>query len=245
LFFTPTFIVKINLIIAMTTKTSTSPIIKVKGRKMPFKDRHEAGQKLAKVLLSYKRQPCTIVLGLPRGGVVTAFEIAKALELPLDVICPRKIGAPHNPELGVGAITESGVCFLNEHLIQELDVPHVYLEAEIEKERQLAQQRAVLYRKNRPPLQIKDSTVILVDDGLATGGTMKVAIQAVKAQKAAKVIVAVPVSPPDTLDEIKALVDQVFCLESPALFYAVGQFYDNFSQTEDQEVIELLSASLS
>jgi putative phosphoribosyl transferase len=206
-----------------------------------FRDRQDAGQKLATALLGYANQKDAIVIGLPRGGVVTAAEVAKKLHLPLDIVCPRKVGAPFNPELALGAVTESGDGFFNQDLLRQLEIPEHYLQAEIEKEKKVAHARCVAYRKGKPPLNLKDKVVILVDDGLATGATMKAAIQLVRAAKAKKIIVAVPVSPQETLHEIKELANEVVCLSTPYLFQAVGQFYDDFSQTEDDEVIELLT----
>lgn len=207
---------------------------------MFFKNRHDAGIKLANALLKYQKTEDTVVIGLPRGGVVTAFEIAASLGLPLDVVCPRKIGAPCNPELAIGAVTETGAGFFNDGLISQLSVSQEYLKAEIAKERKESAHRTSLFRKNRPPLHLENKTVILVDDGLATGATMKAAIQWVKNQKPSHLIVAVPVAPQDSLLEIENLADVVVCLYVPSLFYAVGQFYENFNQTSDEEVIKLL-----
>jgi putative phosphoribosyl transferase len=205
-----------------------------------FHDRSDAGRKLAPLVAKYKKQKDVIVLGLPRGGVVTAFEVALFLEVPLDIICPRKVGAPQNPELALGAVTETGKGFFNNDLIERLGVSTRYLEEEIAKEKLRAQTRLSLYRKDRPPLHLQGKTVLLIDDGVATGATMKAAILAVKDQKAAKIIVAVPVSPPDTAEEIREMVDEFVSIATPSLFQAVGQFYRNFGQTEDAEVIALL-----
>jgi putative phosphoribosyl transferase len=208
---------------------------------MIFQDRHDAGKQLVHLLAKYKNRPQAIVLGLPRGGVVTAYEVAKGLQLPLDVTCPRKIGAPFNQELAIGAITETGEGVFNEDLITRLEIPEIYISHAIEIEKKQAQRRVNLYRKNRPNLSLEGKTVILVDDGLATGATMKAAIKSVKVAGADKIVVAVPISPPDTFQEIKEEVDEAFCLDTPIFFQAVGQFYEDFSQTEDEEVIELLS----
>lgn len=205
-----------------------------------FRDRTDAGKQLVPLLKKYSKDPNAIVIGLPRGGVVNAYEVATGLHLPLDVICPRKIGAPFNPELAIGAITESGEGILNEELLSQIQVPASYIKQEIEKEKKVAQRRLEAYRKNRPKLDFKGKTVILVDDGLATGATMKAAIKSVKAAGANKVVVAVPVAPPDTYEEIAGMVDEIVVIALPAFFAAVGQFYDNFSATEDQEVIDLL-----
>lgn len=207
---------------------------------MIFKNRSDAGQRLAKELSRYRNAPQAIVLGLPRGGVVTAYEIARALGLPLDVTCPRKIGAPFNPELAIGAITETGKTFFNDDVIGQLGVTRDYIAQAMEKEKIRAEERSLLFRKGKAPLNVKGMTVILVDDGLATGATMKAAIQSVKEGGASKTVVAIPVAPPDTLREIASMVDEVVCLSAPVFFSAVGQFYEDFSQTEDYEVIELL-----
>jgi putative phosphoribosyl transferase len=208
-----------------------------------FENRQDAGKKLALALEKYKNQKDLIVIGLPRGGVVLAYEVALFLKAPLDVVCPRKVGAPFNPELAIGAVTETGEGFFNEDLIRSVGVSPQYIEKESAKEQERARMRLALFRKGRPPLDFKNKTVIIVDDGIATGATMKAAIQAVKKQKAKKVVVAVPVSPPDTAAEVKEMCDDFICLDTPWLFQAVGQFYREFNQTEDEEVVDLLSKS--
>lgn len=207
---------------------------------MLFKDRQHAGKLVANLLEKYRDDSNTIIFGLPRGGVVLAYEVAKHLKLPLDIICARKIGAPYNPEFGVGAITESGESFIDEEVIDRLDISPEYLQNEIKKESKEAARRLAIYRKDRPLAQLKDKTVILIDDGIATGATMKAAIKTLQARKTKKIVVAVPVAAPETLEEIRSMVDEVICLAAPVFFQAVGQFYENFSQTTDQEVIQLL-----
>lgn len=207
---------------------------------MFFKNRSDAGERLAKKLDQYHHNPKAIVIGLPRGGIVTAYEIASALGLPLDVTCPRKIGAPHNPELAIGAITETGKTFFNEDLIRQLEIPYTFIKSEMEKERHRAEDRSSLFRRGRPPLNVKGVTVILVDDGLATGATMKAAIQSMKEGGAGKIVIAVPVASPHGLRDIEEMADEVVCLSAPPSFSAVGEFYEDFSQTEDAEVVELL-----
>ena len=187
----------------------------------------------------YKQSPQTIVLGLPRGGVVVAKEVAESLHLPLDVIVPRKIGAPKNPELAIGAIAGNGIV-LDQSLIQSLGVEKSYLDKTIAEEKKEAERRLALFRKGRSPLRLHDWTVLLIDDGIATGSTMLASIAAIKVEKAKKIVVAVPVAPPDTIQRIKNEVEEVVCLISPKWFMAVGQFYSSFPQTTDQEVIELL-----
>lgn len=207
---------------------------------MIFKDREEAGQKLISKLQEYKKNPNAIVLALPRGGVVTAFEIAKGLDLPLDVIIPQKIGAPDMQEFAIGAITEDGQSFLNEDTISAYGISKEYIKQETEKKIKEAGRRAKLYRKNLPILNLKNKIAILVDDGIATGATMEVSIKSVKAKKAKKIIIAVPVIAPDSLQKIKKEVDEIIYLDAPQNFGAVGAFYENFEQVEDNRVIELL-----
>ncbi|MCB1081248.1 MAG: phosphoribosyltransferase [Chlamydiia bacterium] len=207
---------------------------------MYYKNREEAGQKLAQVFRKYQKQPDVIILGLARGGVVIAAEMGKVLGLPFDLIMVRKIGAPNNPELAVGAITETGKGYFNEELIYALNVPKEYLEQVIHSEKGVAEKRLALYRKNRKGPDLKGKTVILVDDGIATGATMIAAIRSSKSQGAKEVIVAVPVAPPDTLKRIEAVADHVVCLYATDDFQAVSQFYAIFPQVEDQEIIELL-----
>jgi putative phosphoribosyl transferase len=210
---------------------------------MQFRDRADAGQKLVQLLNRYREKKETVVIGLPRGGVVVAWQVAHELHLPLDVICPRKIGAPGNPELAIGAITEEGDPILDFSLIQSMDVSEKYLTERIEMERENARHRVQEYRSDRPPLQLRGQIVILIDDGLATGSTMRAAIASVRARHAHRVVVAVPVSPLDTAEEMKLLSDTFICLDTPAPFYAVGQFYEQFDQVTDEEVIDLLKRS--
>lgn len=208
---------------------------------MLFVDREDAGKKLASLLQEYADQN-VIVLGLPRGGVITAYQVARALKAPLDVTCPRKIGAPWNPELAIGAVSEAGEATFNEDLLTMFNIPEQTLEAAIEREKAEALRRLVVYRSGKPPLALENKIVILVDDGLATGSTMKAAIRGVQARKVKQIIVAVPVSPPETLEEIQQLVHRAICLYAPPFFQSVGQFYQNFGQTSDEEVISLLNA---
>lgn len=210
---------------------------------MIFKDRQDAGQKLAQALKKYKDQKDTLILALPRGGVVTAFEIAKELNLPLDLVVPRKIGAPDNEEYAIGAITESGEGIFNQEVIDSLGIPKEYLNKKIAEEKKEAQRRLKTYRQDRPILNLANKTVIIVDDGIATGLTMRAAIKSIKENKAQKIIVAVPVSAKDSLKEIGKEVDQIICLDAPLFFGAVGAFYHDFGQTSDEEVIELMKQS--
>lgn len=207
-----------------------------------FKNRKEAGAELAKRLAPYKNHPKGIVIGLPRGGVVLAAEVAKALSLPLDVVCPRKIGAPINPEFAIGAITETGEGIFDSQAIKYMGVTDDYIESKVAEEKEQAMRRLSLFRKGMPARDLKDKVVLIVDDGLATGSTMKAAIQSIKSEGADKVVAAVPVSPVDTLEEVTEMVDEIVCIAAPPFFQAVGQFYDNFSETTDDDVIEIMNA---
>ncbi|HKZ81206.1 MAG TPA: phosphoribosyltransferase [Pyrinomonadaceae bacterium] len=204
-----------------------------------FKDRQEAGQILANKLSNYAKQN-VIVLGLPRGGVPVAFEVAKALKATLDVYVVRKLGVPGHEELAMGAIASGDVRILNKPAIADLLISEEEIEAETRKEREELKRRELLYRDDRPPLDVTNRTVILVDDGIATGSTIKAAIAALKKQKAGRIVVAVPVAPASTIEEIKGDVDEVICVSSPEFFYAISLWYDEFPQTSDEEVRELL-----
>jgi putative phosphoribosyl transferase len=205
-----------------------------------FRDRADAGRQLAQVVAGRKLPPGAIVLGLPRGGVPVAAEIARALDLPLDVLCVRKIGVPYQPELAMGAIASGGAVVRNAEVLAQLpdaetDFANVLAQERIELER-----RERLYRGPAGPLAIAGRTVVLVDDGLATGATMEAAVHALRAMGAARVVVAVPVGAPDACSRIAAAADEVVCLIQPMHFASVGQWYDTFDQTEDAEVRGLL-----
>lgn len=205
---------------------------------MVFRDRREAGQKLAAALKKYKNRPETVILALPRGGVVCGAQAAAELHLPLDIVVPRKIGAPENPEYAVGALTETGEIIWNEEEIKSI-APEALKET-IALEKKEAARRLKIYRGGRAPLDLGGKTVILVDDGVATGLTMRAAISAVKQRKPLKIVVAVPVSAEDAAEKIKAEVDEFIALQTPAFFVAIGAFYETFNQTTDKEVVELL-----
>jgi predicted phosphoribosyltransferase len=204
-----------------------------------FSDRVEAGKRLASALRDFAGKN-GIVLAIPRGGVVVGYEIAKALSLPLDVIIPRKIGAPDNPELAIGAMTEDGTIILDDNLITYIGVPRDYIKAESERQKHEIERRLKLYRQNEPYPSLKGLDVVIVDDGIATGSTMKAALASVKNRGASTVTVAVPVGPPSTIKELKKQADRVVCLYTPEYFQAIGQFYTDFNQTTDEEVIQLL-----
>lgn len=205
---------------------------------MLFKNRKDAGAQLAAALqmLSLKTG---IVIGLPRGGVVVAAEVAKGLHLPLDVIIPRKIGAPFNPELAIGALA-GDIVLLNDEMIAGFAINHAYLDEEIAKEKKEAARRLSLYRSGKPAQDFHGKTVILVDDGIATGATMRASIRYLQKCQVMRLIVAVPVAPLEAIQKLRKEGLEVICLSTPASFYAVGQFYEDFPQTEDAEVIALL-----
>jgi putative phosphoribosyl transferase len=204
-----------------------------------FNDRIDAGKRLASVMPNFRGRDA-IVLAIPRGGVVVGFEIAQALGFPLDVIIPRKIGAPGNPELAIGAVTEDGTIILDEELVSYLGVSQEFIDAESERQKQEINRRLKLYRKDEPYPELSGLTVILVDDGIATGSTMKAALASVRNKGAENVFIAVPVGPPATIEELKRRADAVFCLLTPEYLDAIGEFYRNFEQTTDEEVIALL-----
>lgn len=211
------------------------------GERPPFKDRHDAGLQLATALM-YLKKDRPIILALPRGGVPVAYEVAHELMAPLDVLLVRKIGAPGYPELGLGAIVdgEEPQTVLNDDLIRQLDVSPTYLAAEIERQRTEMERRRRRYCGDRPPLQVHGRTVIVVDDGIATGGTMAAALKGLAQEAPEKLVFAVPVAPREALDQLCAGIDDGVCLVVPRDFRAVGQYYEDFDQTSDEEVVALL-----
>lgn len=209
-----------------------------------FRDREDAGQKLAPKLDSYRGDANAILLALPRGGVVVAAELARELDLALDIVVPRKIGAPGNPEFAIGAITEDGESLFDERVIVALDISPEYIAQAVQEEQREAERRMNVYRGDRPSLDVNGKTTILVDDGVATGATMRVAIRSVRKRGAAKIVVAVPVIALDTLEILQREADEVVYVDAPLLFGAVGSFYENFPQTTDEEVISLLRSYL-
>jgi len=207
-----------------------------------FQDRTDAGRQLAEELLSYAGRDDAIVLALPRGGVPVAFEVAQRLGVPLDVFVVRKLGVPGHEELAMGAIASGGIRVLNEDVLYVLPDAQSIVEMVTAIEREELKRRERDYRGDRPAPEVRGRTVILVDDGLATGATMRAAAAALRQQGAAKIIVAVPVGAPSTCHEIKSVADAVVCLQTPGSFMGVGQYYEDFSQTSDEEVRELLAA---
>ncbi len=206
-----------------------------------FLDRRDAGQRLAQELGSYANRSDLLVFGLPRGGVPVAYEVAHALHAPLDVFIVRKLGFPGHPELAMGAIATGGVRILDRRLIEMYDVPEDAIDEVTESEQRELERREKLYRDDRPSPEVRDHTVILIDDGLATGSTMRAAVQALRQEGARKVVVAVPIAPPDTCEAMSHEVDDIICAITPEPFLAVGVWYADFSETTDEEVRELLA----
>jgi len=207
---------------------------------MYFVNRTEAGRKLAKLLSDYADRDDVIVLGVPRGGVPVAFEISRALKAPLDVFLVRKLGAPGHEELAMGAIASGGIRVLDRETIDALGVSDLDIEATTARELKELQRRERVYRGGRPPLELHGKTVIVVDDGIATGSSMRAGIKALRQMKPARIVVAVPVAPESTCGRLRRDVDELVCLDTPELFYAIGQFYEDFSQVTDEEVQGLL-----
>jgi len=208
---------------------------------MRYRDREDAGRRLATELAPYADRDAVVVLALPRGGVPVAFEVARLLHAPLDVLLVRKLGVPGHPELAMGAIASGGVRVLSHDIISQLVVTPEEVEAATAREGVELDRRDRMYRGDRPPTPLAGRTVILVDDGLATGATMEAAIQAVRQSNPARVVVAAPVGAAETCERLRALADEVVCASSPDHFQAVGLWYDRFDQTSDEEVIELLN----
>ncbi|MFB2836136.1 phosphoribosyltransferase [Floridanema evergladense] len=206
----------------------------------PFRDRTEAGQLLAKNLTKYANRSEVLVLALPRGGVPVAFEVAKALNVPLDVFIVRKLGVPNHRELAMGAIATGGVCFLDEETIRAFDVSPEAIDLIMEHEKKELERREKLYRRNQPEVNFRDRTIILVDDGLATGATMRVAVMALKPHEPKSIIVAVPVAATESFSQFGAEVNEVVSVILPERLWAIGHWYNNFSQTTDREVCSLL-----
>ncbi|MFB6298960.1 MAG: phosphoribosyltransferase [Halobacteriales archaeon] len=204
-----------------------------------FTDRRDAGDRLAEALVAESIE-ADIVLGVPRGGVPVASVVAERLDLPLDVVIARKIGAPDNPELALGAVAADGTGWLNDSLIDRLGVTDGYLEQARQAEANAAEDRAERYRAERPPPDLMGARVLVVDDGVATGATLKACLRSVRSQGAAAVIVAIPVGPPETIDAIRREADRVVCLEEPTSFGAVSAHYRSFEQVSDAAVLALL-----
>jgi len=207
---------------------------------MVFRTRKEAGRKLAQRLLGYANRKDVVVLGIPRGGVPVAFEVAKALHAPLDIFLSRKLGVPGQEELAFGAIATGDTRVLDQEIIEAIGISEKEIDQITSKVKKELERRQNLYRGARPELKVEGLTVLLVDDGIATGSSMRAAINALRQMKPARVVVAVPVAPLSTCNRIRGEVDDLVCLYAPIDFYAIGQFYEDFSQTADEEVTELL-----
>jgi putative phosphoribosyl transferase len=206
-----------------------------------FRDRRDAGRQLATRLAPYALDASVIVLALPRGGVPVGFEVAQALGVPLDVFLVRKLGVPGQEELAMGAVATGGVRVLNDDVVAGLGIPPYVIEAVTAWQQRELEQRERLYRDNRPPHDVQGRTVILVDDGLATGATMHAAVKALRRQRPAHIIVAVPTAAPAVCEAFRAEADDVVCAVTPEPFYSVGLCYEDFSQTTDEEVREQLA----
>ena len=206
-----------------------------------FRDRHDAGRHLAQALIRYREARDTIVLALPRGGVVVAYEISLALHLPLDVLVTRKLGTPGNPELAMGALAETGYRHLNTDVIREFGVSQHELEEEVRRQQQEINRRIQRYRQGQRLPLLKDQTVILADDGIATGATFYASLAALRDMRLRRLIAAVPVAPPHTPQDLEPKVDEVVILATPSMFFGIGQFYLDFAQVEDAEEIECLT----
>lgn len=205
-----------------------------------FRDRHEAGKLLAKQLTHYEGANDAIVIALPRGGVVVGYDVSLALTLPLDVLITRKLGTPSNPELAMGAIAETGYVHMNPDVMREYHITHAQLEKEIAAQKSEMHRRTQRYREGRALPSLRSKTVILVDDGIATGATFLASLGAITKEETTRVVAAVPVAPPRMVDKLKGLVDEVVVLYSPEWFFGVGQFYEQFPQVEDEEVVASL-----
>jgi putative phosphoribosyl transferase len=205
-----------------------------------FRDRAEAGRQLARHLAEYAGDPRVVVLGLARGGVPVAFEVAEALEAPLDVFLVRKLGVPGHEELALGAIASGNARVLNQELVRSLEIPDAMIASVVDREQHELERRERLYRDGGGPMPVAGKKAILVDDGLATGASMRAAVLALREQNVGEVVVAVPVAPPETCAALEPEVDRIVCAHTPDLFYAVGAWYEDFSQVTDEEVRELV-----
>jgi putative phosphoribosyl transferase len=207
----------------------------------PFRNRVHAGKVLAERLRAYANRPDVLVLALPRGGVPVAHEVAKALHVPMDVFLVRKLGVPGHEELAMGAVASGGVRVINEDVVRSLGIPDAVIDRVASKELIELSRREQAYRGNRPEPDIRGKTIILVDDGLATGSTMRAAVRALRTKQPAKIVVAVPIAAPETCDALAREVDEMVCAVTPEPFYAVGLWYDDFDQTSDDDVRALLA----
>ena len=204
-----------------------------------FRDREDAGRRLAKRLARYRDED-SVVFALPRGGVPVGYEVARALKAPLDVFIARKLGAPNQPELGIGAVTQDGLRVLNEGIIREIGIYEEYIERIAAEETKEAERRLKLFRGERPEPEVRERTAILVDDGIATGVTTRAAIEVLRRGDPRRLVLAVPVCAARTVESLRKEADELICLEAPSDLMAIGLWYRHFEQTSDEEVIELL-----
>jgi len=210
-----------------------------------FADRADAGRQLARKLAGYAGRGDVVVLGIPRGGVAVAFEVAKALDAPLDVFLSRKLGAPGQEELAFGALASGGIRVLDEDLVRELGISSEVIERMTQAVKAELDRRERLFRDGHPVLDLGGKIVLLVDDGIATGSSTLAAIQTLRQMKPARLVLAVPVAPASTCKRLRQQVDELVCVHTPEHFYAIGQFYGNFSQVPDEEVVDLLRRGAS
>lgn len=211
-----------------------------RGSMIRFKDRDDAGRLLAGELTAYARRPDVLVLALPRGGVPVGFQVASALHAPLDILVVRKLGVPGYEELAMGAIASGGVRVLNDEVVRKLRISGEIIDAAAALEERELERRELAYRGSRPRPEIRGRTVILVDDGIATGSTMRAAVRALRKQQPARIVVAAPVVPPPTADQLGPEVDELVCILMPPAMLSIGSWYEEFPQTSDDEVRRLL-----
>lgn len=211
---------------------------------MVFKNRQEAGRELATRLTKYANREDVLVLGVPRGGIPVASEVATALHVPLDIFVLRKLGVPGHEELAFGAIGSGGVRILNADVVDRLGISELEIAAAMQEQTRELERREKLYRGDRPPLDVHGRTVILVDDGIATGASLRAAIHAIRKMKPAAIVVATPVAPRETCNRLRQEVDELVCVDIPEPFYAIGEFYIDFSQVSDGQVVELLDRAM-
>ena len=218
-------------------------------RRMPeepiFRNRREAGRELARRLQKYAGRQDLLVLGVPRGGVPVAMEVASALQAPLDIFVSRKLGVPGQEELAFGAVASGGTRILDEEIVNAVGISGAEIKCIAARETQELERREEVFRAGRPPLDVQGKTVVLVDDGIATGASLRVAIAALRQMRPAEIVIAAPVVPLSTSERLRREADDVICVHTPKSFYAIGEFYDDFSQVTDEEVIELLRLAAS
>lgn len=205
-----------------------------------FRNRRDAGRKLVEKLTSYHNRPDVVVLALPRGGVPVAYEVALALNAPLDIFIVRKLGMPGQEELAIGAIASGGIRVLNEKIVRQARISQQVIDAMTQHELQELERREQAYRRNRPAIEVRNRIVILVDDGLATGASMRAAVAGLRALNARRIVVAVPTADPQTCEAFRPIVDEIVCATTPEPFYGISKWYQDFSQITDEEVEKLL-----